>query len=202
MTKDIETAIEEVLLVPMEEYLSSGVYIGTKVRTKHMMPFVYKVNPQGLSTLNLSEIDRRIRIVSKILSKYNPDDIVIVCRRENGWKAARAFGKYTGAKVFTGRYPAGIITNPNLKTFFEPKIILVTDPYPDKNAVHDAQISGIPLIALCDTNNTTESVDYLIPCNNKGTKSLGIIFWALAIQYLKERDQLQKELPQDDFMGE
>ncbi|MCX6774569.1 MAG: 30S ribosomal protein S2 [DPANN group archaeon] len=202
MADDKEMVIEEELLVPMEQYLSSGVYIGTKIRTKQMMPFVYKINPQGLSTLNLSEIDKRLRIVAKILSKYNPEDILVVCRRENGWKAVKAFGKYTGAKVFSGRYPAGVITNPALATFFEPKIILIADPYPDKNAVRDAQISGIPLVALCDTNNTLETVDYLIPCNNKGTKSLGIIFWILATQYLKEKNLLQKELSQDEFMGE
>jgi len=121
MSDDKEMVIEEQLLVPMEQYLSSGVYIGTKIRTKQMMPFVYKINPQGLSTLNLSEIDRRLRMVAKILSKYNPEDILVVCRRENGWKAVKAFGKYTGAKVFAGRYPAGIITNPALSTFFEPK---------------------------------------------------------------------------------
>jgi len=80
--------------------------------------------------------------------------------------------------------------------------MLIADPYPDKNAVHDAQISGIPLIALCDTNNTLETVDYLVPCNNKGTKSLGLIFWILATQYLKEKNLLQKELSQDEFMGE
>ena len=202
MPKDDEMEITEELLVPMEQYLSSGIYIGTKIRTKQMMPFVYKINPQGLGTLNLSEIDRRLRLAAKMLAKYSPDDIVIVCRRENGWKAAKAFGKYTGVKVFSGRYPAGIITNPDLENFFEPKIILVTDPFPDKNAVHDAHISGIPLIALCDTNNTIESVDFVIPCNNKGTKSLGLIFWILATQFLKEKNQLQKPLPEDEFMAE
>lgn len=190
------------LLVPMEQYLASGIHIGTKIRTKQMMRFVYKVTPQGLSTLNLSEIDRRLRLAAKLLSKYGPDDIMVACRRENGWKAALAFGKYVGTKVFTGRYPAGIITNPNLNNFFEPKIMLVTDPYPDKNAVQDAYNTGIPIIALCDTNNTTEYLDFVIPCNNKGAKSLGIIFWALATQYLKERGILQKELSQDEFMAE
>ncbi|MEM2874220.1 MAG: 30S ribosomal protein S2 [Candidatus Nanoarchaeia archaeon] len=199
--KEIPASMEEELLVPMEQYLAAGIHIGTKIRTKQMMPFVYKVNPQGLSTLNLSEIDKRLRLAAKILSKYNPDDIVVVCRRENGWKAVSAFAKYIGCKYFAGRYPAGIITNLNLKNFFEPKLMLVADPYPDKNAVHDALISGVPLIALCDTNNTIENVDFIIPCNNKGARSLGLIFWILATQYLKERGD-QQELPQEEFMGE
>jgi len=195
-----KTETEE-LLVPLDTYMASGIQIGTKVRTKQMMPYVYKVNLNGLCTLNLPETDRRLRLASKMLSKYSPDDIIVVCRRENGWKGAKAFGKYTGVKTFTGRYPAGIMTNPNLDKFFEPKIIVVSDPYPDKNAVHDALIAGIPVIGLCDTNNTTDSIDFLIPCNNKGSKALGLIFWILATNYLKERNQLQQALPEDDFIA-
>jgi len=191
----------EQLLLPAETYQAAGVHIGTKIRTKQMMPFVYKVNPNGLCTLNLAEIDRRLQLAAKIIAKYKPEDIVIVCRRENGWKAAKSFARHTGAKVFTGRYPAGIITNPNLATFFEPKLIVVADPFPDKNAVYDALLAGIPLIAMCDTNNTIENIDFIIPCNNKGSKSLGLIFWILATQYLKERGE-PAELLQEEFMSE
>ncbi len=199
MTK-LKAADTEQLLLPAEAYQAAGVHIGTKIRTKQMMPFVYKVNPNGLCTLNLAEIDKRLQLASKMISKYKAEDIVIVCRRENGWKAAKAFARHTGSKVFTGRYPAGIITNPNLATFFEPKLIVVADPFPDKNAVHDALLAGIPLIAMCDTNNTTENIDYIIPCNNKGSKSLGLIFWILATQYLKDRNE-PAELSQDDFIA-
>ena len=112
----------EELLVPLDTYMASGIHIGTKIRTKQMMPFVYKINPNGLCTLNLSETDRRLRLAAKMLSKYNAEDILVVCRRENGWQGAKGFGKYVNAKVFTGRYPAGIITNPDLSNFFEPKL--------------------------------------------------------------------------------
>jgi small subunit ribosomal protein S2 len=197
---ETELTTEQKLLVPIEQYLAAGVYIGTKIKTKDMARFVYKINPQGLCTLNLTEIDKRLRLAAKLLAKYSPEDILVVCRRENGWKAVNAFVKYTGVKAFTGRYPAGIMTNLDLNNFIEPKIVLITDPLPDKNAVHDAFISGIPIIALCDTNNTTEYVDYIIPCNNKGVRSLGLIFWILATEYLRERGQLQNQLPQEEFM--
>jgi small subunit ribosomal protein S2 len=200
------TTETETLLAPLEQYLASGIHIGTKFRTKHMEPFIYKVNPNGLCVLNVQEIDRRIGLAAKIIAKYNPEDILVVCRRENGWKAVKAFAKVTNVKFFAGRYPAGIITNPNLETFFEPKLMVVVDPWPDKNAVHDGIISGIPIVALCDTNNTTENVDYIIPCNNKGSKSLGLIFYILANKYLQERGLLPKdkviEMPPADFVGE
>ncbi len=117
---------EEKFLVPTDQYLKSGIHIGTKFRTKYMEQFIYKTRPDGLSVLNIQKIDERIKLCANLLSQYEPDGILILSRRENGWKAVRAFGKYTGAKFFAGRYPPGALTNPNLDIFIEPKIILVT----------------------------------------------------------------------------
>ena len=196
----------EQLLVPLEQYLAAGIHIGTKFRTKDMEPFIYKINPNGLCILNVQKIDERLQIAAKLLAKYEPEDILIVCRRENGWQAVKNFAKITGVKFYAGRYPAGVITNTNLDNYFEPKLMLVVDPWPDKNAVHDALISGVPIIALCDSNNTTNNIDFIVPSNNKGSKSLGLIFWILANNYLRERGTLPKnkeiEIPLADFVGE
>jgi len=193
----------EQLLVPLEKYLAAGIHIGTKFKTKDMEAFIYKINPNGLAILNVQKIDERLRIAAKFLARYEPQDILVVCRRENGWKAVKKFAELTGVRFFAGRYPAGIITNTNLENYFEPKIILVVDPWPDKNAVSDAIKTGIPIIALCDSNNTTNNIDFIVPCNNKGSKSLGLIFWILANQYLKERGNLPKnkdlETPVTEF---
>ena len=89
-------------LVPQDQYLKAGIHIGTKFRTKYMEQFIYKTRPDGLSVLNLQKIDERIRIASNFLSRYAPDEILIASRRENGWKAVRAFSKYTGVKGFAG----------------------------------------------------------------------------------------------------
>ncbi len=184
---------EETVLVPSETYLSAGIHIGTKFRTKHMAQFIYKVNPNGLSVMDIQKIDNRLYIAGKFLSKYDPAKILVVGRRENSWLAIKAFAKITGVKNYAGRYPAGLITNPKLDTFYEPDVLVVTDPWPDKNAMHDAVIRGIPIIALVDSNNTLESVDLAIPCNNKGAKSLGLVFWILANQYLKERGVIPRD---------
>ena len=192
---------EEQFLVPLEEYLKAGIHIGTKFRTKYMAPFIYKTRPDGLVVLNVQDIDKRIKLTANLLSKYNQEDILIVCRRENGWKAVNLFSKLTGIRVFAGRYPPGILTNPSLKTFIETKLILVVDPWPDKNIVKDAIKIGIPVIALCDSNNETNNLDLVLPCNNKGKKSLGLIFWILAREYLKVKDKEFKEKI-DDFVDE
>jgi small subunit ribosomal protein S2 len=182
---------QQQLLVPTDMYLKSGIHIGTKFKTKYMKQFIYKSRSDGLSVLNLQKIDERIKLAAEMLSKYAPEDIIICSRRENGWKAAKMFGKATGAKVFAGRYPPGILTNPSLDNFIEAKIILVTDSWPDRNVVNDAIKMGMPVIALCDTNNQSNNIDLVVPCNNKGKKSLGLFFYILAREYMTKRGMLK-----------
>jgi len=184
--------VEEKFLVPTNEYLKSGIHIGTKFKTRYMEKFIYKTRPDGLSVLNLQKIDERINIAAKFLSQYNPEDILIVGRRESSWKPIKLFGKVTGVKVFAGRYPPGILTNPNLDIYIEIKVLLVVDSGPDRNAVIDALKMGIPIIAICDTNNQSNNIDLVIPANNKGKKSLGLFFWVLAREYLRNRNIIKK----------
>jgi len=184
---------EKQFLVPSDQYLKAGIHIGTKFKTKYMEKFIYKTRPDGLSVLNLERIDKRIRIAANFLSQYNPEEILIVSRRENGWKGVKLFGKLTGTKVFAGRYPPGTLTNPELDKYMEAKILLVTDPWPDKNAIEDATKAGMPIIALCDTNNQSNNLDLVVPCNNKGKKSLGLFFYILTREYLRNKGLLKKD---------
>lgn len=184
---------QENFLVPTASYLKSGIHIGTKFKTKQMAKFIYKTRPDGLSVLNLQKIDERIRVAGKMLSAYEPYDILIVSRRENGWHALKMFQKVTGIPVIAGRYPPGAMTNTGLSTFIQPKIVLVTDSWPDRNVVMDSNKVGVPVIGLCDTNNQVNFVDLVVPCNNKGKKSLGLLFYLLAIEYLRNRGQLKSE---------
>jgi len=189
---------EQQFLVPQDQYLKTGIHIGTKFKTKYMEKFIYKTRPDGLSVLNLQKIDERIRMAANLLAQYAPDDILVVSRRENGWKAVKAFGNATGARIFAQRYPPGILTNPNLENFMETKALMVTDTWPDRNAINDAMRIGVPIIALCDTNNQANNIDLVVPCNNKGKKSLGLLFYILAREYLLKRGLIRSA---DDFTG-
>jgi len=197
---------EEQFLVPTDQYLKAGIHIGTKFRTKYMEQFIYKTRPDGLSVLNLQKIDARIKIAAKFLAHYEPKDILIVSRRENGWKPVKKFGDLIGSIVFSGRYPPGILTNPNLDNYIEPKVLLVTDAWPDRNAIADAVKIGIPVVALCDTNNQSNNIDLVVPLNNKGKKSIGLFFYILAREYMLHRKLIKK--PEDfkekleDFVDE
>jgi len=184
------------LLVPNDQYLKAGIHIGTKFKTKYMSNFIYKTRPDGLSVLNIQKIDERIKVMANLLAQYDPKDILIVSRRENGWKAVKMFAKLTGCKFFAGRYPPGVLTNPNLEQFTKPSIILVTDPWPDRNAVQDALEMSIPVIALCDSNNQSNNIDLVVPCNNKGKKSLGLLFWILSKEFMKNKELIKSD---DEF---
>lgn len=197
---------QEELLLDSNEYLKSGIHIGTKFKNKYMANFIYKTRPDGLSVLNLKEIDRRLRLAVNLLSKYEAKDILVVSRRENGWKGLKKLHQLTGIRVITGRYPPGILTNTNLETFWEPKIIVVCDPWTDKNTVQDAAKKGIPVIGLCDTNNQANDIDLVVPCNNKGKKSVGLVFYVIAREYMRAKGLLRsdEEMPakMEDFVEE
>ena len=197
---------EQQFLVPQDTYLKAGIHIGTKFRTKYMEPFIYKTRPDGLSVLNIQKIDERIRIMSTFLSQYEPNDILVVSRRENAWKAVRKFGELTGIRVIAGRYPPGILTNPLLESYTEAKLLVVTDAWPDRNAIADAMKVGIPVVALCDTNNQSNNIDLVVPCNNKGKKSLGLLFYIVAREFMKDRKMIKDDAeftaPLEDFVDE
>ena len=191
------------LLVPIDMYLQSGIHIGAKFKTGFMEPYIYKVRPDGLCVLNISKVDERMRMASKLLSKYDAEKIMVVCRRDNGHKAVKSFAKAIGAKAISGRYLPGTMTNPMFPGFTEPEIIVVSDPWLDRQVVIDAVKANIPVIGLCDTNNTTENIDLVVPCNNKGNKSLSLIYYVLAREYLRNKGTIQKtselDIPLKDF---
>jgi small subunit ribosomal protein S2 len=189
-------------LIPLADYLKYGVYIGTKVITPHMRPYVYKRRNDGIAIINTNLIDKKLKEFAELLAKYAPEDFILVCKRNAGWKAIETFSRLTGVRIFTKKYPAGIITNLSLPSFFETEMVFVCDPWMDRNAMHDAKKIKKPVFALCDINNYTFDVDYFVPCNNKSGKSIGVIFWILAREYLKAR-KIEKEIPPvEDFLVE
>src|SRR3989344_1559846 len=174
-------------LAPIEDYLKSSIHLGTRAITPDMKPYVYKRRADSLAVFNTALLDEKIREGAEFLAKYAPEQIIVVCKREAGAKVVEMFSEVTGIKVFAKKYPAGILTNPNLENFIETDLILICDPWTDKAALEDAKRIKIPVMAICDTNNYTMNVDKVIPGNNKSAKSLGMIFYLLAKLYSEKR---------------
>ena len=191
---------ETALLIPHTEYLTRGVHIGTQQRTSYMKRFIYQVRPDGLYLLDIRKIDERLRIAAKFLSRFQPDEILAVSTREYGQKPVSMFAKVTGAKAIVGRFIPGTLTNPQSEHFVEPSVVLLTDPMSDHQALREASSLGIPIVALCDTNNSISNVDLVIPANNKGRRSLATVYWLLARETLRER--MKREDKEEEFSFE
>lgn len=182
------------MLIPLEEYVKAGIYLGTKVVTPEMKPFVYRRRADGLAIFNTDLIDEKLKEGIEYLSKFNPEDIILVCKRQAGWKSAEKFSEITGIRIFTKKYPAGILTNTALPDFFENELTVIFDSWLDKNALNDTLKVKKKVLMICDTNNFSKGTDKVIIGNNKSPKSLGVIFYVLARGYCKEKG-IEKEIP-------
>lgn len=186
------------MLVPLEDYVKTGIYLGTRVVTPGMKPFVYRRRADGLAIFNTDIIDEKLKEGIEYISKFSPEEIVLVCKRQAGWKAAEMFSEFTGIRAFTKKYPAGILTNTSLPDFFENELTIVTDSWLDKNALHDTWNVRKKVLMICDTNNFPRGADKIVIGNNKSAKSLGIIFYLLAKGYCKARG-IEANIPDLDL---
>ena len=178
------------LLVPAELYKRAGVMFGTQICTKYMRQFVYKILPDGFYLLDVAKIDERLRIAAKFLSKFEPEKMAVVSVRLYGQKPARMMCERVGCKTITGRVVPGVFTNPYLEYYMEPDVVLVTDPRTDKQAIIEASKVGIPVVAFVDTDNRIENIDLIIPANNKGRRSLALLYWILTREILRNQGRL------------
>ncbi|BAD85685.1 SSU ribosomal protein S2P [Thermococcus kodakarensis KOD1] len=193
----------EEYLVPLDQYLAAGVHIGTQQKTKDMKKFIYRVRQDGLYVLDVRKTDERLRVAGKFLAKFDPESILAVSVRLYGQRPVKKFGEVTGAKAIPGRFLPGTMTNPQVKNFIEPDVLIVTDPRADHQALKEAVEIGIPIVALVDTENFLSYVDIAIPTNNKGRKALALIYWILAREVLYNRKEIESredfKIPVEDF---
>jgi len=179
------------MLVNKTEYLTAGVHIGMKSCTPYMKQFVYKIRDDGLAVFNLQKVDERLKTAADFLSRFNK--IMVVSRKDAAKQAVRAFAKSVDGKPVAGRFSPGTLTNPSYKNFYEPDVIMVVDPLLDEQAVIEAKKKRVPIVSFCDTFNTAKDVDYIIPINNNGKKSLALSFWVLAREIQKNRGKLKDD---------
>lgn len=193
----------EEYLVPLDQYLAAGVHIGTQQKTQDMKKFIYRVRQDGLYVLDVRKTDERLRVAGKFLARFDPESILAVSVRLYGQKPVKKFGEVTGARTIPGRFLPGTMTNPQVKNFFEPDVLIVTDPRADHQAMKEAVEIGVPIVALVDTENFLSYVDVAIPTNNKGRKALALIYWILAREILYNRKEIgsreEFKVPVEDF---
>lgn len=194
LKKEVKGKKEE-MLVPLEEYVKAGIYLGTRVVTPDMKPYVYRRRADGLAIFNTDLIDEKLKEAAEYLARFDPEDVIVVCKREAGWRAVEKFAELTGVRAFTKKYPAGILTNTSLPNFFENELTIISDAWVDKNALKDTLRVNKNVLMICDTNNFSKGASQIILGNNKSPRSLGLIYYILTREYLKARGEDTSQVP-------
>jgi len=187
---EAQVAPTEELLLPQDTLLSAGTHIGTRMRTRDMDVFIYRVRPDGLFVLDVKKTDERIRIAAKFLARFEPSKVAAVAARLYGREPVKKFCGVTRATPLVGRFIPGMLSNPLYPGRIEPGVVIVSDPKADVQALKEATAIGVPVVALCSTDNEFAGVDLVIPTNNKGRRALAVIYWLLARQILRERGEI------------
>ncbi len=183
--------------------LSTGIRVGTAVKTKFMVPFITKASPEGLYLIDLDITVDRIQTAAKFISRIKSEDVIVCSGREYANTPIEKFCELTGTVKKLGRFMPGTLTNPSLPYYIEPKLVLISDPQVDEQAITEATNAGIPVIGIANTDNVTSKLDLIIPANNRGRKALATTYWLLAREILiqkgelKEDEQIKYEI--DDF---
>ena len=171
--------------------LSTGIRVGTAVKTKFMVPFITKASPEGLYMLDLDITLARIQTAAKFINRMNIEKVIVCSGREYANTPIEKFCEVTGATKMLGRFMPGTLTNPSLPYYIEPQLVLISDPQVDSQAITEATNAGIPVIGISNTDNMTSQIDLIIPANNRGRKSLATAYWLLAREILVEKGQLK-----------
>jgi small subunit ribosomal protein S2 len=175
-----------------KKILATGIRVGTQVKTKFMRPFITTASPEGLYMLDLDITLEKIKTAAKFINRIGTDNLIVCTGRRYAETPIEKFCEMLDAKKLLGRFMPGTLTNPSLPYYIEPKLVLISDPQVDEQAITEATNAGIPVIGIANTDNITSKLDVIIPANNRGRKALATVYWLLVRQILIERGELKE----------
>ena len=180
-----------------KKILSTGIRVGTEVKTKFMIPYIIQANPEGLYLFDLDVTLSRIQTAARFIKKFDIKRVIVYSGRSYATTPIEKFCELTGAQKMLGRFMPGTLTNPSLPFYSEPHLIIISDPQVDAQAITEATNAGIPVIGIANTDNVTSELDLIIPANNRGRKALATVYWLLAREILQDSETMKYEI--EDF---
>ena len=176
-----------------KKVISTGIRVGTNVKTKFMRQFINQASPEGLYMLDIDQTLARIKTAAKFISRFDIKKVIVCSGREYANMPIEKFCELVGAHKMLGRFMPGTLTNPSLPFYTEPQLLIISDPQVDAQAVIEATNAGIPVIGVANTDNLTSKLDLVIPANNRGRKALATVYWLLAREILIQKGELAED---------
>merc|ERR1712002_863994 len=130
-----------------------------------------------------------------IAAVENPQDVYVAASRPYAQRAVLKFARYIGCSSIAGRFTPGAFTNQIQAAFREPRLLLISDPRSDHQPVTEASYANIPIVAFCNVDSPTKFIDIVVPCNNKSSPSIGLMWWFLAREVLRLRGSISRDMP-------
>lgn len=180
----------------VKKILACGSHIGSNQVDFQMEQYVYKRRPDGIYVMNMRKMWEKFLLAARAIAAIeNPADVFVISSRPYGQRAILKYAAATGAVAIAGRFTPGTFTNYIQKNYREPRLLVVTDPRADHQAVTEASYVNIPVIALCNSDTPLRFVDVAIPTNNKSVHAIGLAWWFLAREVLRLRGTISREVP-------
>jgi len=177
----------------LTKILVASAYLGSQNMNFQMSQYVYKRKNNGVCLFNIKKMWEKIVLAARAIAAVeNPADVCVISARQIGQRACLKYARYTGATPIAGRFTPGSFTNQIQQAFKEPRLIIVTDPVADHQPITEASYVNIPVIAFVTSDNPLRYIDIAIPCNNRGTASIGLMLWFLAREVLRLRGSLPR----------
>uniref|UniRef100_H0XPR9 40S ribosomal protein SA n=1 Tax=Otolemur garnettii TaxID=30611 RepID=H0XPR9_OTOGA len=133
-----EVSIRETVEEDVLKFLAAGTYLGGTNLDLQMEQDIYK-RKSGINSIHPKTTwEKLLSAAAAIVAIENPADVSVVSSRNTGQRAVLKFAAATGATPIAGCFTPGTFTNQIQAAFWEPHLLVVTDPRADHQPLTEA----------------------------------------------------------------